>query len=282
MSSKAIAIVVALLSVPTGCSSEGAGETVQEPPEAADPGPPAVLTLTRSSDSIHLRGSVPGPTERDRVLSSVQRRFATSTITDSITVDEVSEPPWQDLLGPVLDLTLELLPSVDLTFQGRTIIVAGVTDQENRRAELNERIRATAPDFQVQFRVRLISPGSSEVEQGLERILAGRRIEFEHVSPSLTASSEPILDDIAELLRRYPEVRIRIVGHMNGLPEDPTVSRISRLRAQEVGLRLMERGVSENRIRAVGVGGSEPLAPLASPEGRVLNNRIEFFVLRGN
>ncbi|MFW5828307.1 MAG: OmpA family protein, partial [Alkalispirochaeta sp.] len=99
--------------------------------------------------------------------------------------------------------------------------------------------------------------------------------------------NEETLDEIADLLNRYPDQQVVIEGHavhifyredaMEREQEDVLLP-LSQERAEVILDALVERGVSEDRLSAVGRGGSEPIVPHSDMQNRWKNRRVEFEV----
>lgn len=106
--------------------------------------------------------------------------------------------------------------------------------------------------------------------------LPSHRIQFESQANILTADSLEILDEIAEILIRYPETELVIEGHTDstGTPEENLA--LSLLRATTVRDYLVKKGVSIYSLRAIGYGEGAPIADNRTAEGRATNRRIEF------
>ncbi|MCS7188991.1 MAG: OmpA family protein [Bacteroidia bacterium] len=111
-------------------------------------------------------------------------------------------------------------------------------------------------------------------------ILRETRIYFKPNSPQLEPSSYPALDRIAEFMKRNPTIRLRVHGHTDiGDPNPQHNQRLSEERAINVRSYLVRKGISPDRIEAVGHGNTQPIADNSTPEGRALNRRVEFEVI---
>lgn len=90
----------------------------------------------------------------------------------------------------------------------------------------------------------------------------------------------PILDDICEIAKQYPEYRIRIVGHSDNVPISterfPSNWELSAVRATTVLRYLIEWGVNPHRLTATGYGSLFPLVPNTTETNRIRNRRVEF------
>ena len=103
---------------------------------------------------------------------------------------------------------------------------------------------------------------------------------FESSSDILTIDSLDVLDSIASVLLKHPDIPIRIEGHTDasGTKQDNLL--LSQLRANSVRDYLVDRGVSIYRLKAYGFGEGVPISDNSTPDGRADNRRIEFNVQR--
>jgi outer membrane protein OmpA-like peptidoglycan-associated protein len=90
------------------------------------------------------------------------------------------------------------------------------------------------------------------------------------LQPQVLAS----LDTLALALRSRPALRLEVQGHTDN-QGDPTINQLlSRRRAEAVCQYLAGRGVATGRLRAVGYGGSRPVADNRQPDQRPRNRRV--------
>lgn len=64
------------------------------------------------------------------------------------------------------------------------------------------------------------------------------------------------LDNLIRILNKYPGLKIKIEGHVNGSSTDPN---LDLKRAERVKKLLIEKGIAEYRLQTVGMGGSVPI-----------------------
>jgi outer membrane protein OmpA-like peptidoglycan-associated protein len=105
-------------------------------------------------------------------------------------------------------------------------------------------------------------------------------IQFPPDSDFLVPSEREKLDQIGEILLRYPERDILITGHtaLAGTPEGRR--QLSEARAAVVGEYLYDRGVREReRMFTRGMGARDPIAGNASEAGMRKNRRVEITIL---
>lgn len=106
--------------------------------------------------------------------------------------------------------------------------------------------------------------------------LEDRRIQFKQNSDVFADGSEELVDIVADLFKRFPDIDVEIEGHTDTSGEASANMRLSQQRAVTVREALVERGVSRDRLVAYGFGEGVPLVDNATPEGRARNRRIEF------
>jgi outer membrane protein OmpA-like peptidoglycan-associated protein len=90
---------------------------------------------------------------------------------------------------------------------------------------------------------------------------------------------KPRLDSIANIMKKYPTMRISVVGHTCDLGSDEVNYNIGLKRAEEVAAYLANKGIDADRIEATSLGKTKPLMPNTSEENRRVNRRVEIMVL---
>jgi len=101
-------------------------------------------------------------------------------------------------------------------------------------------------------------------------------ITFETASSRLTDQSKTLLDQVAQILSRYPSVRLTVEGYTDDLGDATINLQLSEQRARACVSYLSRKGIDASRMNAVGYGESRPLAANSSAEARRRNRRVEF------
>jgi outer membrane protein OmpA-like peptidoglycan-associated protein len=79
---------------------------------------------------------------------------------------------------------------------------------------------------------------------------------------------------------RNPTVKIEIRGGTDNVGSSEHNQTLSENRAQAVKLFLVQSGVEAERLSTVGYGSRRNTASNQSPEGRALNRRVDFRVVK--
>ncbi len=106
------------------------------------------------------------------------------------------------------------------------------------------------------------------------------RLEFETDSAKLRPSSEAQLRDVAEILKAYPQVNLKIGGYTDNVGNDAYNLKLSQDRANSTMNEIVKHGIASGRLAAEGYGKQFPVADNATAEGRQRNRRIDVRVTK--
>lgn len=101
-------------------------------------------------------------------------------------------------------------------------------------------------------------------------------IQFATNSNQLMPGSGSTIDVIAEVLSADPELLVEVQGHTDDTGTDQRNSTLSQQRANTVKSALMLYGIEPSRLTTRGYGAAMPIATNETPEGRLLNRRVDF------
>ena len=110
-------------------------------------------------------------------------------------------------------------------------------------------------------------------------------VNFDFDMSTLRPDAVAILNEAAEILKRYPELKVEVAGHTDSVGSDAYNQGLSERRARAVYDYLTSNGVDASRMTGPnGYGESRPIAPNTNedgsdnPEGRARNRRTELNV----
>ena len=106
------------------------------------------------------------------------------------------------------------------------------------------------------------------------------RMEFETDSAALKPSSRAQLKNIAEIMKCYPTLEMKIAGHTDSKADDAYNLKLSQERADSAKGELVALGVAPSRLAAEGYGEQFPIATNDTEEGRARNRRTDVVVTK--
>ncbi|MBK8956030.1 MAG: OmpA family protein [Saprospiraceae bacterium] len=106
--------------------------------------------------------------------------------------------------------------------------------------------------------------------------IAMRAVEFRTGTAVLTGKSSKILNDVVNVLNKYPEMNLNIEGHTDDIGDDMKNLKLSIKRAESCKAYLIKKGIKAERLNSSGYGESRPIGDNKTKEGRQSNRRTEF------
>lgn len=138
----------------------------------------------------------------------------------------------------------------------------GRADEATRRAEeLAERVRELEAE---------------QTERGL--VLTLGDVLFDVGRAELMPGAYGEVDDLVRFLTEYPNRNVLIEGFTDNTGSVSTNLDLSQRRADAVRQALIQRGISDRRIRTRGYGIEYPIAPNNTAAGRQRNRRVEIVI----
>lgn len=177
-------------------------------------------------------------------------------------------------------LAAEQQPDVSVSVSGRDLSLSGVLTADSDRESLVRRIASIDGVHLVSDSLTVFDPAAAERQRraafgdALGR-LDTSAVVFEHGSATFASGSESALAQLEQLLKTWPEFRIRVSGHTDNTGRPDVNLRLSRERARAVSDWLSARGVPPEQVISKGYGATQPIADNATAEGRSRNRRIE-------
>lgn len=228
---------------------------------------------------------------------NAKKSFESDVVIDGKTYGKGSEPhmaavtgdtvgdPFKDTSGPSMNILIKLMSIVSL------IIAPYIAVNKSTATTVVEDlgIEMAIPGF-----IEKVLPSGLNLsfrDNGIESKLiqfieddskeAGNDNWFEFVDLNFKTGSNEIdeesmkeVDNIADILNAYPNVKIKIGGYTDntGTPEGNL--KLSDERAASVLNALVSKGIDADRLRSEGYGQEHPIASNETEEGRAQNRRI--------
>ncbi|MFQ0812541.1 hypothetical protein AVM02_03975 [Brucella anthropi] len=124
-------------------------------------------------------------------------------------------------------------------------------------------------------------------DAGSVRVSMTGDVLFDFDKAAIKPAAEPVLNEIARLVTSLGPDRTIIEGHTDSKGSAAYNRALSLRRAKAVALWLEAHGVDREKLSAIGLGSTRPVAPnnkadgQDNPEGRAQNRRVEFVLPKG-
>ncbi len=219
--------------------------------------------------------------EEVKVAVAEPKTFKTITIKGRVFDGQSGEPVQASI--DVLDEKGKVIKTITTSADGY------YTFPLNEKKQRNYKLIVQTAGFVKKTISLSVKPSYEETETvqdlALSKYVAGkkyilRNIYFDFNEASITSQSEPELQRLFSMLQKSPNMKIEIDGHTDYVGTAEANKILSQKRAQAVVNYLIKKGISSERLKAVGYGKEHPLASNDDEnEGRELNRRTEFKIL---
>src|SRR6056297_452680 len=124
--------------------------------------------------------------------------------------------------------------------------------------------------------------GCPEVTEEVQKQLNeyARTILFDTGKSSIKAESTSVMVDIIQILNEYPTAKFTVEGHTDSVGSAKLNQSLSESRALSVKEFLVDKGIEEFRLSAVGYGEDKPIATNNTRAGRKQNRRVEINLVK--
>ncbi|EBA12080.1 OmpA family protein [Roseobacter sp. CCS2] len=261
-------------------------ELPELPSNTAEELPQFTATLSPEG-AVQLRGRVPDDITNTVVENFAIARFSQRDITMGTRIADGLPSGWTVRVLAAIEALSELSNGAVIV-EADKVQVRGNTGNENASSAISrlliEKLGQTA-DFEIDVTyVKELDPiaGIPTPEECIAQITAateGRKITFDPGSADLTADTQPVVDDIADILKACGDLRIKVSGFTDSQGGEVMNQQLSQDRADAVLTALRARRVPVSTFTSIGFGEENPIADNDTEEGREANRRIEFSLI---
>ncbi len=258
-----------------------------------------VVDITVNSDgtSLTLQGQVLTDEQHRRLAFAAREAAGDSHVVDQVSVsDETSRIPGSDSrVEGLADIVARFKPGVSgqINLQGSELTVAAAVASDQMKATLQE-VAASARGRGILVTENITVENNAAIstpQQSLEFAIHSLQGELDSLAPQvrdnvlfnsgtarLTSDAELTLNQIVEVLQRYPDMRVEVEGHTDNVGRELVNEKLSIDRAESVRQYLVSQTIDASRLIAVGYGSRLPLVANDTSEGRKRNRRVHFSV----
>ena len=246
-----------------------------------------VLDITPPSGSIALSEPLFSPIEGSPTITLTVKASSKTAKIDSWTMD-INEPE-----GHLFKSFSAKWPDNQAVWDGK-----GTNGDMVQSAEDYPVVAKVLDEFGNTGELKAVVPVDILVEKtstGL-RILSSRiffkayTADYQDVKPDLAAQNIQRLDDMAAKLKKFPNYKIKLVGHavmihwdnkrLGALEQKYVLLPLSKARSEAVKKALVDRGLDASMFTTEGVGASDQVVPDSDLVDRWQNRRVAFFLER--
>lgn len=138
-------------------------------------------------------------------------------------------------------------------------------------------IEISIPEFGVENKlIAFIEDAKAPVDE--KTWFTFDRLTFETGKATLMPESQEQLKNIAEIMKAYPKVSIKLGGYTDNVGDPQANLQLSQQRAEAVMADLVKLGIDAERLQAEGYGQEHPVADNSTGDGRAKNRRIDLRV----
>ncbi len=201
----------------------------------------------------------------------------------SVTGDTVGDP-FKDTSGPSMNILIKLMSIVSLVIAP----YIAVTSSETASVEAAPIVEAAMPasinkELSSGVTLNFLEGGiedqvikfiESDTEAGKDNWFNFKALNFASGSNVIDSTSMNEVKNIAEILKAFPNVNIKVGGYTDNTGEDAANLKLSSERAAAVKAALVGLGIADARLESEGYGEQHPVASNDTEEGRTQNRRI--------
>jgi len=113
-----------------------------------------------------------------------------------------------------------------------------------------------------------------------DKLIMGDAVLFDVGSDILKDNAKTFLNRISDYLSSHTDIKLEISGHTDNVGSAEFNKELSEKRAVSVKNFLTSKGINEERLKTVGKGSEEPIGSNDTEDGRALNRRVEFTIVK--
>ncbi len=257
------------------------------PQDAVEQGPPEFSATLSPEGAVQVRGRVPDDLINTTVENFSHAQFGRDHVTMGTRITDGLPADWTVRILTGLE-ALSMLENGAVLVQPALVTISGQTGSTATSASIS-RLLIDKLGQTAAFKIDVVYVEALDPVAGLPSpqdcvaqigvVTDQRKITFDPGSATLSAEAQPVVDDIAAILKRCPDVSVLIAGYTDSQGRDQMNLELSQARADSVLAALQSRRIPVAGFDATGFGEARPIADNATETGREANRRIEFTLI---
>lgn len=251
--------------------------------------------LLKDHDSVLISGIVPSKEAEKKIVDAYEQVFQTVHHNNLHVDPEAQEDHLVEFFANFAE-NFSHFDSGYLGFSNNTLEIDGSVQDKALTQELQTALHQLESHIQINNTVSLhevTTPNEGDkaqessdtkidiqkVQEELDTLLDGKRIQFLYAREILTKQSAKLLDSLINVLKKYPDIKIEVAGHTDSDGTKKRNLHLSQKRADSVKAYMVKKGLNQENINAVGYGEAYPLVNNDTLTNRRLNRRVEFKII---
>ncbi len=225
---------------------------------------------TKTTDGIVLTGEVSTNAIHQQFENQARQRF--TQVDNQLTISgELGAQSDTQAQARALSV-LASLQRGNARWQQGVFSASGMVESE-LKATAEGAFNSPGSDLNLGDLTLTVLRAVNECNQATKDALNSATVKFATGSAAIDAASKPLLQTLADITVTCPGV-LTIEGHTDSVGNEAANQTLSQSRADAVRSALIGLGVDQQRLTAVGLGESQPVASNETPDGRAANRRI--------
>ena len=250
--------------------------------------PLAIKVEKSSSNNINITGHLNSELEKQVIRSYAKALFPKFRVNLNISLTGIASTNFVRNTTIAME-ALKELHSGTLIAQKNKIKLIGRASSTLNSHTVQEYLKNMLPPnniietdiiFDKSLSPVMVSMTPEQCVNNINEILKKEKIAFEPASTAIKGSSRIAIKKIATVVRKCENVRMEISGHTDSQGGKEMNLNLSQLRAESVKAALLSRKVLVKKLVPIGYGETLPIADNKTEEGREMNRRIEFKLLK--
>jgi len=239
---------------------------------------PYSMSINYRDKTLSLKGYMPSKKSLDNLLKIVDKTFDKTKVINQIDIGTGQPKKWERLVSTLL-LILNRLNLGVVNIIDTQVTLSGQTNTTKTKEKIISSLNHFKKiGYRLKIHIVALDESAKVCQEKFNNILSHNKIVFDAGKSTIKPINHKLLKSLVDISALCPNVKIDILGYTDNRGDKIKNRELSLARAKAVVAKLFQLGISLNRMNAIGMGESNPIASNATPEGRAKNRRIEFRV----
>jgi peptidoglycan-binding protein ArfA len=249
------------------------------------------FSIVRTSNGFSLAGELPSADVKAQFLDSIGQGMPGINLVDNLTINPNVKAPEFAGLGGVFSAAMSI-PDFNFKLENGAITLTGNAPTEELKAAAEQAAAAAWSNVKIVNNIQVVAttsppspapvpgaggPACATLQADITELLR-TPIYFDTNGATLAASSQGLMQQIADKVKGCADVKVAVTGYTDNTGNDVINVPLSASRAKAVADALIADGIAAGNVTSSGAGSAKPVASNDTPAGRAQNRRTEIMV----